>query len=144
MLRNTLTDTPASAPEENRSNPSHLFTDLAALAESARETWRAATYDTRLRRLLADFHVPAQVQEGVIQNGTAVSFFRERTGTRNVSSRCGPAIVIGFQEAQQRYVLEYGSNTVLADRSFVKRWLPDLDPELDFGDDQLLDLVASR
>ena len=138
LLRSTLTDTPASAPEEfYSSNP---FPQLVELAESARETWRRSVNDSRLRRLLSNFSIPSHVQGEIFANGTAVSFWRERVGTRNASSRCGPAVVIGFNPQSQRYALEYGSNVVYADRSFCKRWTPSLDP--DPTDEHLLDLIS--
>ena len=95
LLRTTLTDTPASAPEEHQQS-SNIFPRLIELAEAARESWRAAIYDSRLRRLLSDFKVPSALSQEVFPPGTAVSFCRERAGTRNVSSQCGPAVVLGF------------------------------------------------
>ncbi len=138
LLRTALTDTPASAPEEH-SQSSNIFPHLLQLAESARQSWRAAACDTRLRRLLADFKVPSAVQEPVFHPGTAVSFFRERAGARNVSSRCGPAVVLGFDETSQRYLLDWGSNAVYSDRSFVARWTPALETHM--AQDHILGLI---
>ena len=138
LLRTALTDTPASAPEEY-SQSSNIFPHLLQLAESARQSWRAAACDTRLRRLLADFKVPSVVQEPVFPPGTAVSFFRERAGSRNVSSRCGPAVVLGFDETSQRYLLDWGSNAVYSDRSFVARWTPAVETHM--AQDHILGLI---
>ena len=111
LLRTALTDTPASAPEEYHQN-TNIFPRLIELAEAARESWRAATFDSRLRRLLSDFKVPAALSQEVFPPGTAVSFYRERTGTRvrviSMRSRRGTRLLCLVPTVPTRMGLECG------------------------------------
>ena len=112
MLRNLFTDTLVTGTVVDN--------DVIDLAEKARETYQHAQADRKLRRLL-NAHLPPNSEDPIFPQGTRVAHYQERSGAREANYR-GPATVIGFNQTNNKYVLQEGAQYYFVDRIHVRLW----------------------
>ena len=118
LTSNLLTDTTVSGSSltQKRDKLRHI-----KLAEAARENFRQVLFDDKLRDLLSMKVFDHEAKE-TIEIGDLVTFWRERDSGRNVSSRVGPAKVLGFDPTTRRYILEHRGAPIYADCVTVRKW----------------------
>ena len=118
LLSNILTDTSVSGSAVTEKSDAYRY---IRLAEAARNHFQYVLHNDRLRDLMST-RVFDHEERVKIQNGDLVTFWRERDGGRNVSSRVGPAKVLGFDEFNRRFILEYRGAPIFADSFSVRLW----------------------
>ena len=112
LLRNLFTDTLVTGTVVDN--------QVIDLAEKARETYQHAQADRKLRRLL-NAHLPPNSEDPIFPQGTKVAHYQERSGAREANYR-GPATVIGFNQSNNKYVLQEGAQYYFVDRIHVRLW----------------------